>query len=271
MIPFRHGCLAITYRVALFVGLAGLCASAGIGSAAAQGWRDRTNEPPEEAVELFQQATTHYREGRFESAAEMLRSAYELHPDPAFLYNLGRALESAGDAEAAVEAYDQYLSSPEAPQRRAAQTRRDRLQEQIEERRRLQSEREAAERGRIEAELRSELSEQDAPPPRERDDGINPLPWIVLGVGAAGLLSGTVVGIVAQSRFDDAENAASQVDTDAAKADADNLGTIANVFWIGSGIVAVAGLVWGILDLTSDNDDEPSQVQLMPNGVRVQF
>ena len=73
---------------------------------------------------------------------------------------------------------------------------------------------------------------------------------------AAGLLAGTVVGIVAQLRFDDAQSTANQVDADAAKDDADGLATIANVFWIGSGIVAVAGLVWGLIDLTSGGEDE---------------
>ena len=263
------------WRAALTTGFTVGCIVLVGSSALAQRTRRQSQPegPPEEAVELFEQATTHYREGRFESAAEMLRAAYEIHPDPTFLYNLGRALESAGDQNAAIEAYNGYLESPEAPQRRAAEARRDRLQEQLEERQQLEEEREAAERERMEAELRSELSTQSRPSTAEpTGSGPNPAPWIVLGVGGAGLIAGTVVGIVAQSRFDEAESAASQVEADAAKADADNLATIANVFWIGSGLIAAGGLIWGLIDLTSGGGaSEDAQVQVRPDGVRIRF
>src|SRR6266540_4033861 len=62
------------------------------------------------ALQLFDESATHYKNGEFEKAAELLREAYGLFPEPILLYNLARALESMGDLPGAIENYERYLT-----------------------------------------------------------------------------------------------------------------------------------------------------------------
>lgn len=65
---------------------------------------------PPEAVELFQSAREHYREGRYPDAAADLERALILDPTSATLrYNLGRVYELLGQLENAREQYARYL------------------------------------------------------------------------------------------------------------------------------------------------------------------
>jgi tetratricopeptide (TPR) repeat protein len=76
-------------------------------------------------------AERHYRAGveaytrrRFDVAATEFRAAYELTHDPALLFNLGSALASDGQRDAAVEALRDFLrASPDAPNRAAVEAR----------------------------------------------------------------------------------------------------------------------------------------------------
>lgn len=158
------------------------------GSAVAQ------TEPADEdarvrALDLLEESAALFREERFAEAATLLRRAHELHPSPALLYNLGRALERAGDPEGALEAYEGYLDSvEEAPgqaQRRAdAQARAEAL------------------RGR-EPPPSEDLEEQvDAPPvaPIEAAAAPSRAPWILLGAGAAVAAGGLLTGWRARDR-----------------------------------------------------------------------
>jgi len=63
----------------------------------------------DKALKLFEDSDKAYKAGKFEKAADLLREAYGLYPEPLLLYNLGRAQEGLGDARGALESYERYL------------------------------------------------------------------------------------------------------------------------------------------------------------------
>src|SRR5678815_1823222 len=105
-------------RIARLALLIAIALSAGIHTATAQ------PDPPEKtrALELFAESDQHYKAGEFEQAADLLRQAYDLYPEPLLLYNLARALEGLGDAEGAITQYERYLSSVSYTHLRAHET-----------------------------------------------------------------------------------------------------------------------------------------------------
>lgn len=208
-----------------------------------------------EAFRLFGESEKRYREGKFEEAAALLRRAYELDPAPTLLFNLARALESAGDLAGAVDGYRKYLAAdPKARDRGAIEKRLATLEAQLAER---------AELARIK-EADPAPSPPDPPRAVEREHNavttsplaersIHPAPLVLSGVGAAGLLAGGILGIMAGGKRGAAEDepdfqAAQRLDDDAKE-----LATGANVAYATGGAVLTAGIVWLVLELSAEN------------------
>lgn len=204
------------------------------------------------ALDLLEESAALYREGRFAEAATLLRRAHELHPSPALLYNLGRALEGAGDAEGALEAYEGYLDSvEEAPgesERRAdAEARAEALR--------------AAQAPPVD-DAEEEVDVAMVPPP-ERPVA----PWIVLGGGLALTAGGLLTGL----RASDRHRVADDPDTALRRAvelqdRAERLAISANVLMGVGGAMAIAGLTWGLV--VRPRDDGPT-VALGPLSVQL--
>ncbi|MEM9191912.1 MAG: tetratricopeptide repeat protein [Myxococcota bacterium] len=217
--------------------------------AAAQ--EEDATDPAEEAVRLFEESRDLYQEGRFEDAADRLRRAYELDPAPVLLFNLARACEEADDLECAVDSYQRYLDAePDLEDRGAIEARIRRLNQRIEE------------------------AQRPAPPAvvTVEPSKPSPVPWVVAGVGVASVVVGIVFGVMANSSHDDAVAEASFVPAQEAQDEAERNATIANITLIAGGIVAGAGLVWGIIDVLSSGgepEERSIDVALSPTGVSV--
>lgn len=74
--------------------------------------------PAQPEASARKQAEAHYRVGKaffyqkqFARAAEEYRAAHALMPDPAFLYNIGLALEKGGQLEEALSYYRRYIEA----------------------------------------------------------------------------------------------------------------------------------------------------------------
>jgi len=68
---------------------------------------------PRRAQALVKEAEKLYLQAKYKEAAELLKKAHEIEPDPKILYNIARALDQAGDLPAALDYYRQYLASNE--------------------------------------------------------------------------------------------------------------------------------------------------------------
>lgn len=63
------------------------------------------------ADDLARQALEEFRKGNFPTAIELYRKAYELDPEPAYLYGQARAQHEAGQFDAAIANYELALST----------------------------------------------------------------------------------------------------------------------------------------------------------------
>jgi tetratricopeptide (TPR) repeat protein len=230
-----------TRPVVLALGLLLLAAPASAAPAAAE----------KQALALFQQSEVKFRAGDFQGAAEMLRRAYALYPEPTLQYNLGRALEGAGDLAGAIAAYTTFLAEEKKLiDRGAIEQQIQTLRRQLAERDRLdaarvEAERQKAEadRARIETELR--LGARPVAPSR----ALLVTPWVLCGVGVLTLGVGGGLGGAVLSREDAATRAPIQLDAAAFQNDAHAFSIGANVSFGVGGALALAGLVWGIIEV----------------------
>jgi tetratricopeptide (TPR) repeat protein len=202
-----------------------------------------------QALALFEDGKKAYQEGRFEEAVKLLERAHQLHPEPVLLYNLARAREGLGQYETAVVAYEQYLrEAGNIPDRGAIEVKVTNLKRDIEEKKRLAAERDAAMR------LPDPPKKQTEAPKPDSGPGPSPWPWVIAGVGAAGLAVGGALGGVALAKNSDAESAAVQADAFALRSDAEDLALGSTIAFIAGGAVLAGGFIWGIVDLTSGKD-----------------
>ncbi len=87
------------------------------------------------ARELFTQGNTFYDLGQFDKAIDAWQRGYQLKNDPGFLYNIGQAYRTMGDAEKAIFFYKRYLiNAPKAKNHSEVEQKIEALQKQVDER-----------------------------------------------------------------------------------------------------------------------------------------
>lgn len=220
---------------------------------------------PDDSAAAFDRAEALYNEGRYEDAAAILSSLTLEFPEEAVLfYSLGRAYESAGQLGPAIEAYARYLElAGEAPDAAAIEARVGRL------RQRLDAEEEDA-RESTQPPGPAVVPRDPEPPPTEPTQPKSRVyaPWIVAGAGALVVGAGGALAGLAASRNADARDEAVQATASDLRGEAENLALGANVSFAVGGVLVVAGVVWGVVELRSRR---PGRVALNPGGVSVSF
>jgi len=93
--------------VILFAGWVALCASA----ASVHAQKPEASQADiEKAKQHYGNATAHQEKGEYQKAAKEYLAAYDLYPDPEFLFNVGEVYRLAGDDRRAVEYFEKYLA-----------------------------------------------------------------------------------------------------------------------------------------------------------------
>jgi len=88
----------------------------------------------EQARKHYETGTQQYDLGHWDDAIREFEKAYELRPDPSFLYNLAQANRRKGDLKRALDLYKNYLIKiPKGPQRAEVEEKIAALQKQIDE------------------------------------------------------------------------------------------------------------------------------------------
>jgi tetratricopeptide (TPR) repeat protein len=208
----------------------------------------------ERARGAFRLGRQYYEQGRFAEAAAEFERAYGLSGRGQLLFNAYLAYRDARDDENALRTLRGYLAEvPDAPERAHLEARLAALERGIVERReaeaRQQAETEEARRQAEEARRQAE----EAGRPRYREVPGETWPWIVMGGGAAMLVGGAVTGAVAlseRSSLDDQcplQLCPAGTDVEGRQSTIEALAITTDVLLIGGGVVAVTGLVLGIV------------------------
>jgi tetratricopeptide (TPR) repeat protein len=224
----------------------------------------------DQALKLFEDSDKAYKAGKFEEAADLLREAYGLYPEPLLLYNLGRAQEGLGDAEGAVESYEKYLADAKQIKDRGAIERRiATLKAQLD-----KQARDAKRRRQDEERRKREEEERRRNPPPPIDER-GPLatygPWITMGSGGAAVLTGLFFGIRAQATHDDAVATPIQRDSAELQRSAERSATIANVLFVAGGAAIAGGVAWKIYQWGSPSSSSSAQLVATPSSVALRW
>jgi tetratricopeptide (TPR) repeat protein len=211
----------------------------------------------EEARQLFTEGQRAYDAGEFEEAVRAFRRAYLLSPRFQLLYNIGQAELRAGRDQLALEAFEGFLR--QAPEDHGLRG-------------------EVAERVRVMRGLGVDGADGDGdgdrapPPPSGATGGVDPAPWIVLGVGAAVAIGGAVlmgVGVSEADRVSNAPDGSRWPELQSIASTADTLwGT--GIVMLGVGAAAlVAGLAWGIAG-SSSSSRSSARLRIGPFGLMIE-
>lgn len=221
----------------------------------------------EHALQLFREAADHYRAGRFAVAVALLRESYQLSPQTETLYNIARALEGMGQLEEAAETYQRYLD--EAPDTDIAGAVRRRLTTL----RRLHAQTNRDEEP-------EPLPDLPPPPPTpESDGGLSPVPFVLAGIGVAGLVAAGVLTALAVGEHDASQEVGISHQLTVERFDrAETLALGGNIAFAVGGSFLLAGMVGFLIDVMSrpsTEEEAPQAVtfQLGPAGgaLRVRF
>ena len=223
------------------------------------------------AAELFKRSAEAYLRGDFSHAIELLDEAYALDPQPVLIYNKARAHEGLGHVDEAIELYEKYLTDePTSADRGAIEQRLVTLRKQrdekaalAKERTQVEKDREAVEKERANQPPPAEAAPAPAPPHRR-----SVLPYVVMGVGGAGLISGTIFGLMANSKKASATDAQSQLTAIDLRDTGRTYATVSNVSFIAGGVLVAAGVVWWVIDGRASNKGS-IQVGIGPGSLQV--
>lgn len=140
---------------------------------------------PDDLVRSGEQA---YQDGRYREAADAFARAYELEPDPAYLYAQAQALRLAGDCRTATTLYSKFLETD--PPEQAERTARDNMAACAEQLAAQPDEPEPAPEP-------APKPQPETAPPVDREPEPAPRAWyrdpwggVLVGVGLAGLAVG---------------------------------------------------------------------------------
>jgi hypothetical protein len=216
-------------------------------------------------VTAYADARKAFEEKRYMESVEQLRRLYACDPNPAYLSNIARAYEEAGERKQAVAAWREYqLATPDEHEKKVTQGRISSLLKVLADMDRLEREKAAAE----EAKRRAEASAQPDSAPAEGRH-VSTAAWVITGAGALGLATGTVLGVMALSKKSSAEKEPDVVRAESIFGDGKNFAHAANwAFAIGAGATAV-GLGWIGVDLFVASPQKKATVGVVVSGTSV--
>jgi len=242
--------------------------------------QEKTTQPARDtaakarAAELFQESVDSYRKGDFRTTIALLQEAYALDPQPVLLYNLARAYEGVGDTDSAIDAYTRYLAlDPKARDRGAIEQRITTLRRARDEKIALQKQSDVDRRNAQEQAKRSAKEKADsdaknssaASKPHHR----SAWPYVIGGVGLAGLAAGSVFGLMALSEHATAGEERVQQTAADDQSKAQILATTSTLTLIAGGALLAIGTTWWIVDGSGKSNRTTAQVGLglTPSGV----
>lgn len=202
---------------------------------------DTEAEAPEvaQAAALSEEAVTRFDAKDYDGAIERFSAAYNLDPNPNYLFNIGRVYEESGNLETAIEYYERFIQQPgvELESRKFASERLKDLREITASRK--QPETEAAPQPQPEAPQPATPVDVEQKPKRQ--------PLELAGYGflatglAAGIAGGVFGGLAMNKRNSLATTSGFESRQDAIAAGERNA-LLADILLVSGGVLVVAGV-----------------------------
>ena len=237
------------------------------------------------ARELYQEGDKAYAEGDYELALKKFLQAHDLSKRDLLLYNIGNTYERLGKYQKAADALKQYLPKAKKLERAILEKRISNLEERASKQRADRAERErrkaeAAEQARAkqeQEEKKKQKAAQGSDPKANESNPLPVLPLVLLGVGVAGVGTGTYFGLQALSARseieEDCKSGSGRAACSSKAADAiDRDKTSSLIADVGFGVGIVALGVGSYLLLTNKNEKSPRiEANFHPKGGGVSF
>jgi len=241
----RFPALSIAASVAIVLALA--AASPAVAQESGSG--GSSGETAGDFDELVERGRTAYSEKNWMDAAEAFEKAYEVKQVPNLLYNIGRVYENAGEFKKAISFYEKFVNQPgiDIDNRKDALDRIETLEQIVDYSER--EEEEAPESGStVEPEQTAAPPGDGAPIGPGTQQSFN-IAATLAGVGGAGLIAGSIFGILASDANSDFESADSLQGRRDAIDRGETFSTVADILWISGGAIAATGIglvIWPI-------------------------
>jgi tetratricopeptide (TPR) repeat protein len=209
----------------------------------------------EEARNLFRAGSSAYSEGRYESALDYFKRAYELSGRSMLLYNMATAADRLRQDEDALRWYRQYLEEmPDAANASEVRSRAEVIQRTMDRRAKTAEESRKGE-PEVEPEAGAEgegdaVTAPTAEPPPKKSVNLTLPGWIMVAAGGAILAGGATTGAMALSldgKLADRCNPLCEPEDQSDIDRRDTLATLSTVMIIGGAAVAAAGVVFLLL------------------------
>jgi tetratricopeptide (TPR) repeat protein len=229
-----------------------------------------TTSPFKEKVDqLNAEAFEKFKAKQYDEAAALFEQAYDLQPEPNYLFNIGRIYEESGNLEKSVEYYERFVKEPGVP----LETREKGL-ERLRVLRAILEETAPKPEPEPEPELEPEPEPETKPdpeprlePPPEPDPKPSKLRiagYALLGVGGAALIGGGVLGGLALGRANALEDQHTYEERDETASRGLTMALTADIMFGVGGAMAAAGLVMVIVSLKKKKPDASARAALAP-------
>lgn len=232
------------------------------------------DQAPSEASQLdhSQKAIDAFERGDYEEAVENFELAFESDGNPNNLFNIGRVYEEAGNLEAAVDYYKRFLEQPGVPldyrksalerievleRTLAATTRGEPASEGPRDEPPTQAPAPSIERGEVDVDFARNAERRR----KQRIAG-----YSLLGVGAAGLIAGGVLGGLTRAAARDLDGEDDPSERERLADRGRGLATGADVLYIAGGSLALVGLVVTLTALPKKNPRTAMAPSFGPHG-----
>lgn len=211
---------------------------------------DLPTERKKKLLKLVQSARKDYANGQFEKVVSQMKKAYEIYPDPEFLFRIALSHERTGNKQEAVKYYEKYLEEkPDTQKRGRVQRSLGQLREAIREEREEEKEEEQQET--------AEETDTDTDTDTTSEPN-NTLPVVLTSVGGAMTGASVTFGVLnlqtkstVDSMRNDPRGSGNSVEEFEQKVSEQNLYA---GLTIGTGALAAGALTWAVIEWTSSPD-----------------
>lgn len=239
-----------------------------VGSAFAQEGGATDEDLDERARVHFHAGRDYYERGDYDGALREITLAWEMSHRPELLYNLGACHERLGHLVEAADYYEQYLAALPGVENSAAVAERVvRLRERAEAAVEGTDTHETTEGDTGEGDTSTDAADTVPPPVTPPSSpGPHPVSFVVLGVGAAGLVAFGVLGGLALAEDD---TLARECGTACSPSRASTLEALGIGADVSLGVGATLAALGVVLLFTTQADSEAPSVAVGPGSVSV--